>query len=663
MAMSANTDKRNKTTFGIDPKHVDIARIVEDVHGQMSSGLTTEAIDDLAIRAALRATSLNPAYIWIAGHIEISKMHKALHPGFSYTVKTFLTDSGDPSLADEFLDVVQKHHQILDDSIVHLRDFDHTYRHITHDVFMSRHGGAIDRPTSSSCAMTLVDVDVRDVYDAIARCVFAARNGRHVAISAQQVPCSGRISTCQHDDSSIGLWSMLKLLEGALSFTRRKDDKRSDVANICVEPWHIDIKSVLEFVNVHQNGLCDQKGITVTMSVPDIFIARVEDDEPWSLFCPVDVPNLTDLQGSSFEHEYLRYESSSTPQVKIQARDLWDMMIRTITLTGGPSILFKDAINDKSNIPANGATLQSDLRTGLIDVLGTSCELLPRNHASIALPLFVAANGTFDFGKLQKVTGDVVINLNRILDAALARSQTIDRNKDYRIIAVGAHGLADAFAALRLPYDSPEAASLNSRIAETMYYAALKTSCDLAETHGAYAAFQDSPLARGKFQFDLWGATPLKTATGYTDSTDPALSNIDDDIVCPWLVRDLTMWGIWSDNLRDQIIDSRGLRCRANGNQTDLPDSLGDRPRNRHPHDDAKSTVRLPHTSSDFTSGIAHSGSYGELLMHAWASGLKTGLHKLHTRCVDQSSKDPSSYESDADGEMSFDDLVLSGSF
>jgi ribonucleoside-diphosphate reductase alpha chain len=158
-------------------------------------------------------------------------------------------------------------------------------RHITHDVFMSRHGGAIDRPTSSSCAMTLVDVDVRDVYDAIARCVFAARNGRHVAISAQQVPCSGRyvamctvttrpkrhrISTCQHDDSSIGLWSMLKLLEGALSFTRRKDDKRSDVANICVEPWHIDIKSVLEFVNVHQNGLCDQKGITVTMSVPDI---------------------------------------------------------------------------------------------------------------------------------------------------------------------------------------------------------------------------------------------------------------------------------------------------------------------------------------------------------------------------------------------------------
>jgi ribonucleotide reductase alpha subunit len=211
-------------------------------------------------------------------------------------------------------------------------------------------------------------------------------------------------------------------------------------------------------------------------------------------------------------------------------------------------------ILDKSNIPANGATLQSDLRTGLIDVLGTSCELLPRNHASIALPLFVAANGTFDFGKLQKVTGDVVINLNRILDAALARSQTIDRNKDYRIIAVGAHGLADAFAALRLPYDSPEAASLNSRIAETMYYAALKTSCDLAETHGAYAAFQDSPLARGKFQFDLWGATPskyfdwdtlrrrirntgvanaaiiamapgscLETATGYTDSTDPAL--------------------------------------------------------------------------------------------------------------------------------------------
>lgn len=177
---------------------------------------------------------------------------------------------------------------------------------------------------------------------------------------------------------------------------------------------------------------------------------------------------------------------------------------------------FADLLTAKSNV-ANlppGASYQSDLRTGVVDILGKQTDLSPRNHTSIALPLLVTPASTFDFDKLLQLTKCAVVILNKLYDSAVHPPANELNPKDYRPIAIGMHGLADVFTALRMPYDSPAAASLNVRIAETMYYAALEASCELAEKHGAYAAFSTSPLARGILQFDMWDT---KASTTYLD--------------------------------------------------------------------------------------------------------------------------------------------------
>lgn len=204
-------------------------------------------------------------------------------------------------------------------------------------------------------------------------------------------------------------------------------------------------------------------------------------------------------------------------------------------------------------MPNLGQACHSDLRNGMIDTMGVASQLAGRHHASISLPLMVTPAATFNFPKLRQIMRALVFDLNKLLDSSTPRLEvSSDPNKDYRCIAIGIHGLADVFAALRIPFNSPEAASLNGQIAESLYHAAIEASCELAEREGPYPAFRQSPLAKGVFQFDMWNAKPSnalnwdtlrsrvqkfgvrnaaiiaiapgacpETYTGYTDSTDP----------------------------------------------------------------------------------------------------------------------------------------------
>ncbi|KAJ6507222.1 ribonucleotide reductase [Mycena vitilis] len=739
------------TTFGVNQKHVDILRIALDVQEKMGPGITTGDIEELAIQSALSSAHLNGAYCWIAGRLEINKMRRVLHPQFSATLRGFRTETGEYTLSRPFLDVVEEHHEALDQAVVHGRDFDHTYhairdiqyrslardgdsvleriqhmfmrtavaihmndipnvlatydlmssRHIVHDIFVTRNAGLIAKPLSSISTLALLDMDVHGVFDALGQCAFVARDGGRVAICATAVPCDGRNPFCNHTKRDMGTYSLLKLLEGALSFTRRPGDSRPNLANVSIETWHIDIRSVLEFVNMHQEGLCEQKSITIALSVPDIFMARVEASGPWTLFCPEDVPDLMNggLRRNEFEDAYARYEASNLACTKIQARDLWNAILKTIVATGGPSILFKDSINGKSNVTGISPRFHADPGTGAIDMVATP-RLSGHDHASVTLPLFVTAAMTFDFGKLRKCTSDLVINMNKILDARFA-APSEDCNRNFRVIAIGINGFADVLAALRLPYASPEAASLNGRIMETMYYAGMDASCHLARSDGPYEAFQESPLAKGMFQFDLWNATPSnsfdwdnlrsrvkrygvrnaailaiapgscpESVTGYTASVDPIMSNLDGDVVCPWLVKELDALGLWTEDMRRNIVNGGGTIQHIDS----IPEDVKEIYRTAW-EIDSETLVRMSLHRGPF---VCHSQSLslyienpqseqlprqGELLTRAWASGMKTGLHRLYSRSVDRSSKGTSSEQSEsADGEMSFDDIIISGS-
>ena len=134
-------------------------------------------------------------------------------------------------------------------------------------------------------------------------------------------------------------------------------------------------------------------------------------------------------------------------------------------------------------------------------------EIAVCNLASIALPKYVD-NGAFDHQMLYDITYKVTHNLNDVIDQNYYPvPEARNSNMRHRPVGLGVQGLADAFIKLRLPFTSPEARQLNKDIFETIYFAAVTASCDLAKRDGAYETFKGSPISEGKFQFNLWGVT------------------------------------------------------------------------------------------------------------------------------------------------------------
>lgn len=261
-------------------------------------------------------------------------------------------------------------------------------------------------------------------------------------------------------------------------------------------------------------------------------------------------------------------------------------------------MLYKDSCNRKSNQKNLGTIRSSNLCTEIVEYTAPD-EVAVCNLASIALPTFVdAVRGEYDFGKLHEVTQVVVRNLNRIIDGNHYPVEEARRsNFRHRPIAVGVQGLADAFLALRLPFDSPEAKLLNTQIFETLYHAALTASCELAKVDGPYSSYEGSPVSQGILQYDMWNVTPtdlwdwdglkaeiskhgvrnslllapMPTAStsqilGFNECFEPYTSNIysrrvlagEFQVVNPWLLKDLVDLGLWSDNMKNRIIADGG---------------------------------------------------------------------------------------------------------
>lgn len=292
------------------------------------------------------------------------------------------------------------------------------------------------------------------------------------------------------------------------------------------------------------------------------------------------------------------YEKEGRGRKTVKAQKLWYAILEAQTETGNPYMLYKDACNRKSNQKNLGVIRSSNLCTEIIEYTAPD-EVAVCNLASLALPTFVdAARGEYDFGRLHEVTQVVVRNLNKIIDVNHYPVEEAKRsNFRHRPVGVGVQGLADAFLALRLPFDSPQAKQLNIQIFETIYHASLTASCDLAKLEGPYSTYEGSPVSQGILQYDMWNVTPtdlwdwdalkddiakhgvrnsllvapMPTAStsqilGFNECFEPYTSNIysrrvlagEFQVVNPWLLKDLVDMGLWSDNMKNRIIADGG---------------------------------------------------------------------------------------------------------
>ena len=534
------------------------------------------------------------------------------------------------------------------------------------------------KPQLSSCfLLTMKDDSIDGIYDTLKQCAKISQSAGGIGLSIHNVRAKGSYIKGTGGTSN-GIVPMLRNFDMTARYVDQGGGKRKGSFAIYLEPWHADVFDFLDLRKNHGKEEMRARDLFYAMWIPDLFMQRVENNEMWSLFCQNECPGLGDSWGEEFERLYEKYEKEGKYRKQVKAQDLWFEVLEAQIETGTPYILYKDAANRKSNQKNLGTIKSSNLCTEIIEYTSPD-EVAVCNLASLALPKFVTEEGTFDHQRLYEITKVVTRNLNKIINVNYYPVEEARRSKmRHRPIGIGVQGLADAFIMLRMPFDSDEAKGLNEDIFETIYFGAMEASMELAKEQGPYETYKGSPISKGIFQFDMWGVTPksgrwnweklkqevkqngarnslllapMPTAStsqilGNNECFEPYTSNLytrrtlsgDFILVNKHLMSDLIEQGLWSESMRQKLIQS-------NGSVQSIPEIP------QHLKDIYKTTWEISQKvildmAAERGAYICQSQSlnihitnpnFGKLTsMHfyAWKKGLKTGMYYLRTNAA-----------------------------
>ncbi|MFZ9451679.1 MAG: ribonucleoside-diphosphate reductase subunit alpha, partial [Bacteroidia bacterium] len=682
---------------------------------------------------AASLTVRHPDYAQLASRIAVSNLHKNTIKSFSKTIES-LYHYIDPKtgqkaglIAEDVFALVMQNAQILDSSIIYDRDFGYDYfgfktlersyllkmnglvaerpQHMIMRVAVGIHKDDIEsalktytlmserwfthatptlfnagtpKPQMSSCFLLQVKDDSIDgIYDTLKQCAKISQSAGGIGISIHNVRATGSYIKGTNGTSN-GIIPMLKVYNETARYVDQGGGKRKGSIAVYLEPWHADIYEFLDIRKNHGKEELRARDLFTALWIPDLFMKRVEAEGDWSLMCPNECPGLSDCHSAAFETLYESYEAEGRYRKKIKARELWAAIIEAQIETGNPYMLFKDAANSKSNQQNLGTIKSSNLCTEIIEYTSAD-EVAVCNLASIALPRFVdEKTGEFDHNALFDITYQATLNLNKIIDRNYYPiPEARNSNMRHRPIGLGVQGLADAFILMRFPFESEDARRLNSEIFETIYFAALSASKDLAKTDGAYETYAGSPISKGIFQHDMWHVTPSKrwewdilreeilkygvrnslllapmpTAStsqilGNNECFEPYTSNIytrrvlsgEFVVVNKHLLRDLVKLGIWNEGLKNKIIASNGSVQHID----EIPDNIKalyktvweikqrtiiDMAADRGAFIDQSQSLNLFIQDANFAKmSSAH--------FYAWKKGLKTGMYYLRTKAA-----------------------------
>ena len=725
------TARIQKLCYGLDPQHVNSINVAMKVIEGIYEGVTTSELDNLAAETAASLTTKHPDYALLASRIAVSNLHKNTNKSFSKTMEMLYnyvnpkTGKRAPLIAEDVYEIIQKNAQELDSTIIYDRDFGYDYfgfktlersyllklngqvaerpQHMIMRVAVGIHkddiASAIEtynlmserwfthatptlfnagtpKPQMSSCfLLTMKEDSIDGIYDTLKSCAKISQSAGGIGLSIHNVRATGSYIGGTNGTSN-GIVPMLRVFNDTARYVDQGGGKRKGSFAVYIEPWHADI---FEFLDLRKNTGKEEaraRDLFTALWTPDLFMKRVEENGTWSLFCPNEAPGLADCWGEAFEKLYTKYEEEGRARKTIQARELWTAIIDSQIETGNPYMLYKDACNGKSNQQNLGTIKSSNLCTEIMEYTAPD-EIAVCNLASIALPRFVEG-GKFDHQKLFEITIAITKNLNKIIDrnyypVAEARNS----NMRHRPIGIGVQGLADAFILMRYPFDSPEAIKLNKEIHETIYYAAMTASKDLAIQDGPYETFAGSPVSKGIFQFDMWGVTPsnrwewdilkeevkkhgvrnslllapMPTAStsqilGNNECFEPYTSNIyarrvlsgEFAIVNKHLLKDLVKLGIWNDGLKNKIII-------ANGSVQNIPE-IPENIKALYKTVWEISQKVIINMAADRGAYICQSQSMNLFVQDAnfaklssmhfygWKAGLKTGMYYLRTKAA-----------------------------
>lgn len=485
-------------------------------------------------------------------------------------------------------------------------------KHFTHASPTLFNAGTPSPQLSSCFLVTMKDDSIEGIYDTLKTCAMISKTAGGIGLNIHCIRATGSYIAGTNGTSN-GIIPMLRVFNNTARYVDQGGNKRPGAFAIYMEPWHADVFEFLDLRKNHGKEEVRARDLFYALWIPDLFMKRVEANEEWSLFCPNEAPGMHEVYGDEFEALYEKYEKEGRARKTVKAQKLWYAILEAQTETGNPFMLYKDACNRKSNQQNLGTIKCSNLCTEIVEYSAPD-EVAVCNLASIALPTFVEKKQNqapeFNFQKLHDVTKVVAKNLNKIIDINYYPVEEARRsNMRHRPIGVGVQGLADAFLALRMPFDSTDAKHLNIQIFETIYHAAVEASAELAEIEGHYETYPGSPASKGLLQYNLWGVTPtdlwdwdelkekvakhglrnsllcapMPTAStsqilGNNECFEPYTSNIytrrvlagEFQIVNPWLLKDLVERGLWNAKLKNRIIAENG----SIQNIPDLPADL-----------------------------------------------------------------------------------------
>ncbi len=727
------TARVRKLCYGLN-NLVDPVKVAMRVIEGLYDGVTTSELDNLAAEIAATMTTTHPDYAKLAARISVSNLHKNTKKSFSETMKDLYeyvnprTGKKAPLLSDEVYQVIAEHAEQLDSTIIYNRDFGYDYfgfktlersyllkingkiaerpqqmlmrvavgihlddmdavvetyelmskKYFTHATPTLFNSGT-PKPQMSSCfLLAMKDDSIDGIYDTLKQTAKISQSAGGIGLSIHNIRATGSYIAGTNGTSN-GIVPMLRVYNDTARYVDQGGGKRKGSFAIYVEPWHADIFDFLELKKNHGKEEMRARDLFYAMWIPDLFMKRVEADGEWTLMCPNECPGLFSTHSEEFEALYTKYEAEGKGRKKIRARDLWEKILESQIETGTPYMLYKDAANRKSNQKNLGTIRSSNLCTEILEYTSPD-EVAVCNLASIALPMFVK-NGEFDHKELFKVTKRVTRNLNKVIDRNFYPvEEARNSNMRHRPIGLGVQGLADAFIMLRMPFTSDEAKKLNQEIFETLYFAAVSASMEMAQEEGAYSTYKGSPMSKGEFQFNLWGikdeelsgrwdwdklrkevlqhgvrnsllVAPMPTAStsqilGNNECFEPYTSNIytrrvlsgEFIVVNKHLLEDLVKLGLWNENLKQELMRANGSVQGIDAIPEDIKElyktvwelsmkDIIDMSRQRGYFIDQSQSLNL----------FMENANYAKLTsMHfyAWKSGLKTGMYYLRTKAA-----------------------------
>ena len=730
------TARVKKMCYGLN-KIVDPVKVAMRVIEGLYDGVTTPELDSLAAEIAATMTTAHPDYAKLAARIAVSNLHKNTKKSFSETMLDLYeyvnprTGKKAPLLSDEVYKIITDNAEKLDSTIIYSRDFDYDFfgfktlersyllklngtiverpQHMLMRVSIGIHLNDIDeaiatyelmskkffthatptlfnagtpKPQMSSCfLLQMQDDSIDGIYDTLKQTAKISQSAGGIGLSIHNVRATGSYIRGTNGTSN-GIVPMLKVFNDTARYVDQGGGKRKGSFAMYIEPWHADIFEFLDLKKNHGKEEMRARDLFYAMWMPDLFMKRVQEDGQWTLMCPNECPHLFDTYGDEFEKLYEGYEKVGKGRKTIKARELWEKILESQIETGTPYMLYKDAVNRKTNHKNLGTIRSSNLCTEIMEYTAND-EVAVCNLASIALPMFISEkeNGEkfFNHKKLYDVTKKVIRNLDTVIDRNYYPVKEAENsNFRHRPVGLGVQGLADAFIMLRLPFTSDAAKKLNKDIFETLYFASVQSSMEIAKAKEPYSTFKGSPMSEGEFQYNMWGindedlsgnwdwkklrknvikhgvrnsllVAPMPTAStsqilGNNEAFEPYTSNIytrrvlsgEFIVVNKHLLEDLVEMELWDNNMKEDIMRANGSIQHIDKIPQDLKDlyktvwemsmkDIIDMARHRGYFIDQSQSLNLFMQDADYA-------KLTSMHFYGWKSGLKTGMYYLRTK-------------------------------